>query len=341
MKKILPISSSPITSYPHYADTFSIIGAQSNHHIPWIYNYFVQLFVPNDMGQGLRIDYVAPDVFIFLPYLETNFISRDIALHRWNGIINFIRDYIEHNYYIYAFFEVSQIAAYNTKHLRYHDMMLYGYDDRKEEIYFSDNYKNGKYASGVATFKEIINASHNYITIRTSAGQNIKPFRCLRYKENCDPFQFNRDEYIKLLTEYIEGKNSNKYWKVPRIYKSEVEKCIYGIDVYVFMRRYIRYMQKLNEKLDIRGFYVLHEHKTILEKSLTYIMGENWRINYPEEWEMVKRNINITSTMLMLCLKYNTTLYSNILNKLEQLSINIKEMDEELFPKLIHMIKNV
>ena len=98
MKKILPISSSPITSYPHYADTFSIIGAQSNHHIPWIYNYFVQLFVPNDMGQGLRIDYVAPDVFIFLPYLETNFISRDIALHRWNGIINFIRDYYNKNH---------------------------------------------------------------------------------------------------------------------------------------------------------------------------------------------------------------------------------------------------
>ena len=340
MKKILPLSSSPITSYPHYADVFSIIGTQSNHHIPWIYNYFVQLFVPDNIEQGLRIDYVVPDVFIFLPYIETNFISRDIALHKWNGIINFIRDYIEYNYYIYAFFEVSQIAAYTTKHIRYHDMMLYGYDDKEEEIYFSDNYKNGKYTSGVATYEEIINASNNYITIRTSGGQNIKPFRCLRYKENCDPFHFNKDEYIRLLTEYIERKNSNKYWKVPRIYKAEEEKCIYGIGIYTFIRRHICYIQELNKKIDIRGFYVLYEHKTILEKSLTYMMGENWKIKYPEEWEKLKRNINTTNTMLMLCLKYNITLYPSILSKLDQLLINLEKMDEELFPKLIHIIKN-
>lgn len=35
------------------------------------------------------------------------------------------------------------------------DPLLYGYDDERQEIYYADTYKNGKYAFGIAGYEEI------------------------------------------------------------------------------------------------------------------------------------------------------------------------------------------
>ena len=297
MKKILPLSEPLITSYPYYANIFSLVGARTDYHIPWIYNYFVQLYVFDNLEERLRIDYVTPYLGVFFPFIEENYVSREIALQRWDGIIHFIRDYVDHGYCIYALFDVSQIAEYDINFTLCHDMMLYGYDDERKEVYFADNFKSGKYARGIATYEEIINASQNYMNIRTAAGDNIKPFCCRRYKEGRAPFPFDKSEYIESLVDYVESKNRNKYGWGPRKH----EKCIYGIDIYAYMHKHLHHVKNSKRILDQRGFYVQWEHKTILEKSLTYILGAQWKSSFPVEYGILKQDIELSYIILNLC----------------------------------------
>lgn len=52
-EKILPLGESPIKSYIHHALVFSIIDAYTKDYLPWIYNYYVQLVVPNNVFAGV------------------------------------------------------------------------------------------------------------------------------------------------------------------------------------------------------------------------------------------------------------------------------------------------
>lgn len=126
----------------------------------------------------------------------------------------------------------------------------------------------------------------------------------------------------------------------PDRYKVWEEKCIYGIDVYVFMRKYLQNVKKSKIILEQRGFYVQWEHKTILEKSLTYIMGEQWKSRFPVEYEILKQDIEISNIMLILCIKYNSTLDLRIIDKMEQRIVKLEENDKKLFSSLINILTN-
>ena len=104
------------------------------------------------------------------------------------------------------------------------------------------------------------------------------------------------------------------------------------------MQDYTRVARDLKIDLDRRAFYVLKEHKLILEKSLTYVMGEQWKKDYAIEWKILNKDIQITTIMCNLCIKYNLTSDKSILDKIRSYLVVLEENDKILFPVLIKMV---
>ena len=94
MRCILDRVAPIIDCYPNYGHILSIVGKHTKNYLPWIYNYFIQLYAPKNFEKGIRADFVAPEMFKSFPWLDTDHINRDIVNDKWQNIIDFIRDFI-------------------------------------------------------------------------------------------------------------------------------------------------------------------------------------------------------------------------------------------------------
>ena len=322
-----------ISCYPVFGHVFSIIGAHTQEHLAWVYNYFVQVQAPANFELGNELNYSVPEVLEDLPWLEVDHVDRDVILEMMD-IIDFIKKFIDHGYYFYSMLNVSQIAAYQNR-LYYHQIMIYGYDDEKQEMYFGDNFKDGKYGLGVATYEEIRNATYVYEPER-----NAIEFNCIKYKKEDvqRTFAFDRDLYVNLLSDYIEQRNNRKYWELSGISYPLFNGRKYGIAVYDFVQEYLTEGREKGRNIDKRGFYLIKEHKLILEKSLAYVLGENWKDKYADTWKLMEKDIQLSTIALNLCLKYNIVHDEKIIEKIRCYITELKENDLKLFPELIKIV---
>lgn len=336
MKNFLPLGKPLVNSFPQHAHIFSITGAQSNNYIPWVYNCFVQMYARANFNNGLRLEYAIPDPYTRILGITRDIISRELALEAWDGIINFVRSYINHGYYIYGMFDVSQIAAYEKNDYFTHNPLLYGYDDEKKEIYFADNYGNGSYSTGVATYQEIIAATEE---LHRHQGKISGRFSCLQYNANDFRFKFEKELYRDLLIDYLEQKDSYCRWLQPGFVRKPDDHRYWGIGIYSLMQNYLDYMLQEDFLMDKRGFYMQKEHKNLLLQSITYVLGNNWKNTYPLEYKLLEDNVRISNIMLNLCLKYNITHDSNIPDKIRDYLITIERNEKDLFPRLIRCVE--
>jgi len=224
MKIILSMQDPLISSYPNYGHIFSIIGSKTKDYIPWVYNHFVQLYVPNNFDDGIRIDYATPSILKSIPWIETNQINRKVISSKWNDIVDFLRDYINCNYYVYALYNVGKITAYKSKEFWHHDALIYGYDDDKKIFYFADNFKNGKYSLGIVSYEEIRNANKSF-NEHHEVVDWLNGFWAIKYKEIYDygnyrfrsqyKFVFDKKLYVELIKDYLNERNSFRRWCCP------------------------------------------------------------------------------------------------------------------------------
>lgn len=335
MKKVLPMGKPLINSFPQHGHIFSITSAQSDNYIPWVYNSYVQLYARAHFNTGLRIEYAIPDSHSRIFGVKRDVVSKELALEAWGGIINFARCYIDHDFYVYGLLDVSQISAYRMQHFFAHSPLLYGYDDEKEEIYFADNYGNGSYSTGVATYQEVVAAEDE---LQRNQGGISGGFCCLKYNAEEFRFQFEKELYRDLLIDYIEQKDSYGRWLKPGFIRKADDHRRWGIGIYSLMQKYLDHMLQEGRRMDQRGFYIQKEHKKLLQQSIAYVLGNNWKLDHPLEWEMMENDVRITEIMLGLCLKYNITRNPAIPERIREYLIKIEENERKLFPKLIEYV---
>lgn len=341
MTKVLPLVAPAIKSYSNHAHIFSILGAQKENYYPWLYNHYVQLYAPDD-SRSFLVDYMIDGMYTDTPNLFTCRIERRVALSIKDGIINFLRFMIDNGYYIYTDLNVSKIEAYKDENMEIHDPLLYGYDDELEEIYFIDTYKRGKYSTGVATYTEILEAIGNEANWDKMRVSDLDlDLLCMKCKNHNTMFRFNVETYVKLLEDYINKKDSYKsFWQIPGVIKGPEEHYICGIAIYDLMRKHLEYVRENDSNLDKRGFFVILEHKKILEQTMLYLLGENWKEQYVEESRLLQNEIDKATIALRLCLKYTITKEKDILEKLGKYAIELVENEKRLFPKIIEILKD-
>ena len=343
MRKILPMAAPAIRCYANYAHIFSILGAQAENYYPWLYNHYVQLCVPDDY-RTFPVDYMVEGMYTNTPNLFSSRIEREVAVNIRKGIINYIRFAIDNGYYIFMMLEVNQIAAYKDSNMRFHEPLLYGYDDEKDEIYFMDTYKNGIYSKGTASYTEIVNATGNELNWNkfrlTNLGLDVL---CMKYKDLNEHFIFNKYTYIKLLRHYVNKIDTyQSFWEVPGVTRGKTISYICGIGIYVLMRKHLQYVEKdAGELIDIRGFYVILEHKKLLQKALLYLLGEQWEEKFPLEARLMQAEIKNATVCLNLCLKYNITKNNSTVEEIISRASVMEEDEKILFPNLIKIIESI
>lgn len=337
MKNILPMGEPIVRAYGNHAHIFSILSAKSTQYLPWVYNYYIQLYVPCDYRE-FKVDYIIPSIYTYAPNLFVSRLERNMVRSNGGEIVDFIKFCIENGYYIYTLLDVKKIKAYEQTYFKNHDPLLYGYDDEKREIYFADTFLNGKYGYGVASYEEV---AYAFGTKQDWGNWNqsewVLDIRCMKYKDLDVRFRFNRDMYVNLLFDYLDGEDSyDKYWNVQGWEKGPQITYMCGIEIYTFIQEYLRIRKERGKRLDQRGFFVIWEHKNILNKTLIYIWGEQWNITYPVINELLQTAIKTAAIMLKLCLKYNISMDKIIINRIDECARFLKDIEKELFTSLIY-----
>lgn len=336
MYKILPFEKGIVSCYPSYGTYFSIINAYNKNYLAWIYNYFVQLLVPCDFSKGMRMDFAPPHMQAF-PWVVTNVMDRTLVEIKWSSFIEFVRDCINRSFYVYALLDVSFIPAYNQKEHKQHEVALIGYDDKKEQVVFADNYDKGRYNIGTATYTEINNADagmKNNNLADWLTGYNLlkvrKVFDFGMYKiGNEYNHEFNINTYVNLLEDYLYARESYSRWAQAPIFvfphKLE-EEYRWGIKVYEILKKYLILYTGNNVLFDRRSFAVLKSHKELLKNTFFYLVKNKYVKNDELIYQKIDDNLNISSYILRLVIKlsiiYDVKAKKSIIEYLEILEKN-------------------
>ena len=346
MKKKLLMEEPVINTYPNYGHIFGIIGAYTQDHLPWLYNYFVQLMVPANIEEGFRADYAIPHLLKTIPWIEYGRIDREMAINKWIKMSTFIKEIVDAGYYVYSLFDVSKFNAYGRKGFSLHDPLLYGYDDEKEVFYFADNYRSGKYSAGEVTFQEIDAATlsllNNNKVIDWFPGVfYLKYKQCYDYGnchfENYYIHRFDRRLYINLLDDYMKKANSLKRWSLPCVLVENDNSVIWGVGIYSYILNYFAFLKSkgLNKNIDLRGFYILSEHKKILKNGLVYLLSGKFPTDLilALDWCIKQAEVIIN-----ICIKYNITHNIDLITNIERKVIELKDVDTDTVQKIIDIL---
>ena len=133
-KKILPIAKPTITSWAWQASTFAILEGNKVGE-EWIYSNYIQL-VGNSFSNTVNIDFFPRcEVFFTCPLFLSQKVDRSFINSLKLDPLNLVKLCINNDSYIYLVLNLSHIL--NRPHF-YHDLLIYGYDDTREEIYLAD-----------------------------------------------------------------------------------------------------------------------------------------------------------------------------------------------------------
>jgi len=345
MRNVLSISHPIIDSYPIFGHITTIVPKESEAGLTWFYNYFVQINTytyyvpktPEDKMTEFRIYYEAPSPYSMMGNFKNEYISRAKFNQHWKDIVSFVKYFIDQRKYVYILTDVSKIKIYHLNAFYIHDPLLYGYDDEKKEIYFTDNYKYGKYSSGIMSYEELRSATESFAKNGTDVDW-MGGYQCIQYQEEKTENLFDKELYANLLSCYMEAKSTGEFVD-PHTYMMPWEHKIWGMDIYPAMDKYLTAMVNAGGQLDRRAFYVLQEHRILMEKALVYALGETWQSWYPLEAKWLQDEIRIASIMLTLSLKNNITKDVTIIEKIKPYLVELEELDKRLFPSLIHLIR--
>lgn len=224
-------------------------------------------------------------------FFDVEYCKYDEICEVYNSLSRFVEYSIDRGYYILIRldeFYVKNRFDYNKKHYE-HDNLIYGYDN------------NGFYILG---YNQKVVASMLSRYEFEKAGCTYKNIIRYRLAINENEFKFDLGEFLILLKEFIEGKDSSK--RYCNLITST--KKIYGLDVLANF-----FLDENAFQLfvtDRRIAYLLNEHCNIMAFRLRYMIEQGY-IKRNEDIEKLEIKVKDMSrrakNTLFLILKYNVT----------------------------------
>ncbi len=216
-------------------------------------------------------------------------------------VTSFIRQYIEEGYYALLNIDRGYLGFYGIGHRSNHEVMVYGYDDAKEEFLLCDNALNGKYRTDICcTYEEMRAGYGHYVPDNVKLDLHdgillIAPTEDrFEYEFPVRVFEAQIREYLNIAPTFG-GRERGEEW-------------IYGFENYRYLTAYmdgiIRAKGK-DFKKDIRCFCALLDHKKGLCHTFAYF--EKYR-EVEEFWErytrIVEKAFIIRNKVLKLYVEY-------------------------------------
>ena len=250
-KKALPVTYPIVTSYPTYANIFSIFS-DNEEDLIWFYAQYFQLAMSKndgsilDFGINSSINYY---IMKICPLLDFHAIGSSLIDKNSKSIIDFIVSAIDEGYYLHMNVDTYEIPAYTRNYKKRHfghDLMLYGYDKNTKTFNIADFF-DGKYEFKTATFDEIYKGHVNFPDYNHRA--------VLLKKTHITQTNLDIAKIKNIINDYLSSANAMRYMD----YDFYFADFLYGVEVYNLLKERIE-----SGCVNITDFHLLYDHKTIL-----------------------------------------------------------------------------
>lgn len=328
--KILPIKYPEITIYPHHAHLFAVIdgiGVSDKDKFEWLAsNYIMVQKGPDnlDFSSGYEILTAIENC----PMLECLCVPSIIIKKRYVDIIDFIKEMIDSEMYIYMSADEYYIRFYDnySKNHYDHTLLIYGYDSCKQIVYAADFFENRKYAFKEISFEEIKKASE------FSLDSFLGGIRLLR-KRSYYSIEFNIDRLRKSIERYIHGQppaeyeTNNEYIRVyfDRSY------MLYGLDIYNGILAEI----DNDQYIDVQNCFFIKEHFEVISLLLIYLAKNHMLKKFDIYAETLYKGCKRAEVLLNKAIMYNITYRENIRIEIKEMLLELKNTDLHIMSELL------
>ncbi|MCM3135814.1 hypothetical protein M3629_23835 [Paenibacillus polysaccharolyticus] len=337
MTKKLPLREFYVHGYLCNAYPLSILQDNSTTEA-WFYSNFIQLACAGDFPDGKFFSFYNTNVawyefFLNCPLLNYQKINYTFMDNYKDGIKGFIIDSINKEQYIYLYideFYISHKKSYQTVNMP-HEMLIIGYNIGESKEFIVSGYDKdmiyGEYTITFAEFDKAFNSLDRNLYNRSYV-------YLMSYDEN-ESYEFDIKLVLQSLKELRYSVNTSLNF---RAYNSPAN-WIYGISVYDHVIKYLEYnILELKEKVDIRIFHTIYEHKSAMAKRVIYLKKKNYLMknsNIDEKYaELENISKNNRNGVIKYNMRENEAMIRSIIGKIEQIKVLETSILEELISEL-------
>lgn len=267
---VLPLAVPDIVSYAHVTCFLSVLYTDPQA-LKWVYSNYVQLHLDTN---SLFTDYLTPGLEQnMIPCLHgSQRIHRDTVLRLSPRFVDFIRFQLDNGYYCWTY--VNEYYVPNTlafeNHSFTHPLMIYGYDDTERMVDVAGFFAQQRYGTCKLSYEALEKAFKEADIQPLSTEQDTVILFKLHEKRKAE-CEFRLAWVMEQLGDYLHSRRSG-YLKgalEPKVPKGRV----YGLDIYDALQRPFRLEQPPSRRIgfDHRPFYVLWEHKKMMNRRLAYM----------------------------------------------------------------------
>jgi len=336
----LPICTPIINGQAHHSYPLSII-LNYEYYFPWFYSNYINLYwqydgIPLDFCYAAKLISNNPwNTYKGLPILETQVINWDILSKCNVNIIDFIKNCIETEHYVDL--SINELyCPYSNAYNEYdflHCIMIYGYDDIAGAFNVLCYNNIPKLSMEKLTYGQLTIAFESLIKLSTNKlGSDIH----IITKRSSYCYPIDTKLIYKRVKDYLSGEN---YYEQFRQFDQPPMDYLYGIDVYEGIIIYCENIKSESNKLDLRIFHTLYEHKFIMAKRSEYLRKQGCLI---EEWHIDNEFNNLSKKCLIirnLAIKYNITQNIDIINKIINQINDLKQNDIDACKGFLYLLK--
>lgn len=339
-KVILPINSPIVSTYPLDA-SYVAIAMGHPESLPWVYSNYIQLMCKQKEPKVFFFEFFASTLNRDTSFIRFQRVGKELVNVGWKDVVEFIKDCINMNSYIYTtvnkmFLKVSD--QYEKRDF-VHDLLIYGYDDVKEELHIAGNFKSGKYSFERCSYSEFRSAYNNVnpeVFYDWIPGIVLYKFATEELDSGIPTFEPTR--VGKLLECYINSTNIYEYdFLVPEHTKQEF---VFGLDVYRTVIKYIKQAIAENDenkqrtdirtfpnlyeyKVDIRTFHLFYDHKNVMRHRLAFMIENNYiksnEIDTTKYDSIYQRTLAHRNMVIKYHLTKDTKILQRLVDDIEQL----------------------
>lgn len=326
----LPVANPIITSYMSYAPALSILSYYSTCD-NWIYNNFINMYGEYSKT-GLNTLRFQPQFTVAPknPFLGLYIAPKDIMLHNYNSVIDYIICAITKGYYICTDYDkyYVEFTDYYKKENRKHQIFIYGYDKINSLFYTAEFFNNRHYSFQKVPFTQIENSVMQYDSTEP-IGIWISMFEF--YNASYD---FDYPLFLVSMKDYLNSESSTIDWEDTMFCKKNQVIC--GIKNYDYIINYLNRLKNGEELYeDIRAFHVLCDHKSLMVKRLGFLKKNkiaDFDESILEVFAKVEQSCLVNRSLF---LKYQISHKADILPKMIENIKNIQENERAALMKLL------
>lgn len=308
------------------------IAPESKDYYNWLYSNYIQL--RGSLLFGTPLDYSTipmrdANYYTVNPCVVFQKVNYYLLLENIDSFWSFIKDSINNNRYIEVILEEKYLPGYwanGNQESRYHQNLIYGYDDENEKVMLLGVDTNGYPINNVAEKENFFKALEAY------------PFQTaiytLEYMPDEAKYPLDVKQIVKGLDDFLTGRNNSD--DCGNTLKP-IE-CAYGVDIY---DEFIKKDDCERFTGDFRIAFTLREHKKIMIDRVQFLIDK--KILCEEETEEIRALLEeiraISETVLILVLKNKGRPVKNLKERVVRNLERMKELEIQCYGKLRDLLK--